>query len=41
MKSLIGTDIADYLFALSVPFRTEYVCLYYLLPVYLAFRCPN
>ena len=27
------------LFALSVPSRTEYVCLYYCLHVYLAFRC--
>ena len=26
MKSLIGTDMADY-FALSVPFRTESTCI--------------
>ena len=27
------------LFSLGVPLRTEYVCLYYCLPVYPAFRC--
>ena len=39
MKSLIGTDMADYLFALSVPLRTESVCVFHLVPVFYDISC--
>ena len=34
MKSLIGIVMADYFFALSVPVKTESVCVYFLIPVF-------
>ena len=39
MKSLIGTDMADYICALSVSLRTESVCIYYWLPVFHGIAC--